>query len=94
MPSRGEGFGLVFLKAMACGIPVIASKVDSSCEAVRDGELGQVVDPDNPAEIKCAIINALGSSRNIPQGLEFFSYENFTLRLHKIIESVLNKTNG
>ena len=44
MPSHG-GFGIVFLEAMACGIPVIGSKVDGSCEALKHGELGILVDP-------------------------------------------------
>jgi glycosyltransferase involved in cell wall biosynthesis len=45
MPSQGEGFGFVLLEAMACGIPVIASKVDGGREAVRDGALGRMVEP-------------------------------------------------
>ena len=34
MPGRGEGFGFVFLEAMACGVPVVASTLDGSREAV------------------------------------------------------------
>lgn len=90
MPSRGEGFGFVFLEAMACGIPVIASKIDGSREALRYGELGQLVDPDNPNEIKMAILKALKEERGkIPQGLEYFSYANFTRRLHDLLEEFL-----
>jgi len=94
MPSRGEGFGFVFLEAMACGIPVVASKQDGGREAVRNGELGQIVDPDNPQEIKLAIMRALKSPRQIPQGLDYFSFDNFTHRLHGIIDKVIEKTNG
>ena len=75
MPSRGEGFGFVFLEAMACGIPVVASKVDGSREAVLGGELGQLVDPDKPDEIK--------------QKLSYFSYQSFASRLHIIVDDVL-----
>jgi glycosyltransferase involved in cell wall biosynthesis len=45
MPGRGEGFGIVYLEALACGVPVVASEVDGSREAVREGALGILVDP-------------------------------------------------
>ena len=35
MPGRGEGFGIVYLEALACGVPVVASSLDASREAVR-----------------------------------------------------------
>jgi len=89
MPSRGEGFGFVFLEAMACGIPVIASRVDGSREAVLDGELGAVVNPDDPAEIRGAIVEALKKPREIPEGLTYFSFHNFTVKLHKIIDEMM-----
>jgi len=56
MPSREvaevgsiEGFGIVYLEANACGLPVIASNSGGAIEAVRDGETGLLVPPDNPA---------------------------------------------
>ena len=89
MPSRGEGFGFVFLEAMACGVPVIASCLDGGREAVRQGALGPLVDPTSTAEIRCAITDALaaGGGKRIPEGLEFFSFENFERRTHAIIDS-------
>lgn len=89
MPSRGEGFGFVFLEAMACGVPVIASSKDGSREAVLDGKLGAIVDPDSRAEIKRAIFDALEKPKVIPEKLEYFSYQNFTFRLHEIINEIL-----
>ena len=89
MPSRGEGFGFVFLEAMAAGIPVVASKADGGREAVRDGLLGVVVDPANPEELKVGIQTALQRSRGVvPEGLEYFSFENFERRAHKLLESL------
>lgn len=90
MPGCQEGFGFVYLEAMACGVPVVASKKDGSREAVRNGKLGIMVDPANPAEIKEGIRQALNRPRGIiPEGLEYFSYKNFSERLHHIINSVV-----
>jgi phosphatidylinositol alpha-1,6-mannosyltransferase len=90
MPGRGEGFGIVYLEALACGIPVIASTMDGSREALRNGMLGQLVDPSNPSELKDAIRTALGiDTRLVPPGLDFFSVEQFTTRWHAAIDGLL-----
>jgi len=83
MPGRGEGFGIVYLEAMACGIPVVASSADASREAVQGGELGVVVDPDDPADIRQGIRGALDVDRGVPDGLEYFSYDRFADRWQK-----------
>ncbi len=51
-----EGFGLVFLEANACGIPVIAGRAGGSVDAVTDGVNGLVVDGDQPWQISAAIL--------------------------------------
>ncbi|MBV5329438.1 MAG: glycosyltransferase family 4 protein [Chlorobium sp.] len=88
MPSRGEGFGIVLLEAMACGVPTIASKVDGSREALRDGLLGILVDPDNPTELIAGIREALRMPRQIPDGLEHFSDKSFQLRVHQFLDTL------
>jgi glycosyltransferase involved in cell wall biosynthesis len=89
MPSRGEGFGFVFLEAMASGVPVIASKHDGGREAIRNGALGILVDPSNPAEIFAAIRETLAhGERRIPKGLDYFSFPNFVARVHAIIDGI------
>lgn len=55
MPSRGEGFGIVFLEALACGKPVVAGNADGSADAVDQGRLGVLVDPQNRAELTEAL---------------------------------------
>jgi phosphatidyl-myo-inositol dimannoside synthase len=91
MPSRGEGFGFVFLEAMACGTPVIASTADGSRDAVRDGELGQLVDPDDSDGLRLAILKALRLPRTIPDGLSYFSYPHFVERVNRRVDSLLKQ---
>lgn len=59
MPSTGEGFGIVFLEAMACGTPVLAGNRDGSVDALAGGRLGLLVDPLDPATIAEGIIQLL-----------------------------------
>jgi phosphatidylinositol alpha-1,6-mannosyltransferase len=53
--SRVEGFGIALAEASACGLPVIAGDSGGLAEAVRDGETGLVVDPDDPAAVAAAL---------------------------------------
>ena len=52
MPSGGEGFGIAFVEAMACGTPSLGGAVD----AFRDGELGRAVSEAGfPAALRAAL---------------------------------------
>lgn len=57
MPSTGEGFGIVFLEALACGTPVVAGNRDGSVDALDRGRLGRLVDP-NDVDAICSAISA------------------------------------
>jgi glycosyltransferase involved in cell wall biosynthesis len=59
MPSKLEGFAIVFLEALACGRPVVASHGYGCREALLDGDLGMTVDPDSREEIASAIVRLL-----------------------------------
>jgi phosphatidylinositol alpha-1,6-mannosyltransferase len=62
MPSRGEGFGVVYLEAMRFSKPCIASRVDGGDEVVLDGRTGLLVDPGNLEDIRQAATRLLGDA--------------------------------
>ena len=61
LPSRGEGFGLVYLEAMRLGRPCLASIHDAGREVVAPPEAGLAVEPDDPGELAHAIARLLTS---------------------------------
>src|SRR5205823_13333779 len=61
MPSRKEGFGIVFLEAMAYGKPVVGGAHGGTPSVVRDGETGLLVESSDVAGIADSIILLLGN---------------------------------
>ena len=59
MPGSREGFGIVYLEALACGRPAIAGNRDGARDALLDGELGVLVDPDDIAAFGDAALEVL-----------------------------------
>jgi phosphatidyl-myo-inositol dimannoside synthase len=88
MPGRGEGFGFVFLEALACGVPVVGSVLDGSREALREGELGELVDPTDSESVRAGIERALNRPKVIPPGLAYFDWPNFCARLQAAVKSL------
>ncbi len=58
MPSQ-EGFGIVYLEAMACGKPVLSGDADGSSDPLQDGRLGWQVPHRNPYAVAAACIEIL-----------------------------------
>ena len=50
-PSLHEGFGLALVEALACGLPVVASRIAPISEIVRDGQTGILIDPRSAGDL-------------------------------------------
>lgn len=59
MPSRGEGFGLVYLEAMRLGRPCLVSDVDAGREVVNPPEAGLAAAPDDGEALADSLVRLL-----------------------------------
>ncbi|HKW41187.1 MAG TPA: glycosyltransferase family 4 protein, partial [Gemmatimonadales bacterium] len=57
-----EGFGIAIVEASACGLPVIGGRSGGIPEAVREGETGLIIEPDDPAAVAAAVSRLLGDA--------------------------------
>ncbi|NET59817.1 MAG: glycosyltransferase family 4 protein [Symploca sp. SIO2E6] len=92
MPSQ-EGFGIVYLEAMACGKPVLAGNTDGSADPLQDGRLGWQVPHRDPVAVASACIEILQGKEQRCDGmwlreqcLAAFSKEALTLRLKQLLD--------
>ena len=91
MPSKKEGFGIVFIEAMACGLAVIGGNQDGSVDALRNGEMGTLINPDDTEELVTAITKTLKNNVHfnhldlMKKTDQYFGYEQYLQQVKKII---------
>lgn len=96
-PQRSEGFGLTPIEAMACGVPVIATRV-GAFEQIVTPQTGALVDVENIQALTAAICAAFKAPRPItqwaanarPHVTEHFSLEREAQQLITIYRQLLN----
>jgi glycosyltransferase involved in cell wall biosynthesis len=91
MPSQ-EGFGIVYLEAMACGVPVLAGDADGSADPLQDGRLGWRVAHRDPEAVAAACVEMLeGKDRRCDRAwlrqetLTMFGRDAFRERVKQLI---------
>ncbi|NIS67257.1 MAG: glycosyltransferase [Gemmatimonadales bacterium] len=99
MPSRGEGFGLVYVEAMRHGVPVVASIHDAASEVNVEGETGFNVDLDRPSELVERLVYLLSQpdaarrigKRGQERWAKHFRYSAFRARFRPILAGFLSR---
>jgi phosphatidylinositol alpha-1,6-mannosyltransferase len=94
MPSRGEGFGLVYLEAMSHGLPCIGSRHDAAGDVILDGETGYLVDQSDAAEVAARLTSLLlqpatreaMGARAQAHVADHFTFDHFAERLYSILD--------
>jgi glycosyltransferase involved in cell wall biosynthesis len=93
MPSRGEGFGLTYLEAMAACLPCVGSVHDAAPEIIKDGVTGFLVDQGNQTQLVDRLrVLLTDSARRLDMGRHGrdrwereFTYEQFRRRFLAVL---------
>ncbi|MEO7766644.1 MAG: glycosyltransferase family 4 protein [Ferruginibacter sp.] len=94
MPSKKEGFGIVFIEAMYYSRPVIGGNKDGTVDALCDGRFGLLINPDEKQEITNAIIKVISNKADfIPDISEVMAKFSFPVYKQNLKE-VLGKVEG
>ncbi len=100
MPSKREGFGIVYLEALACGKAVLGGSLDGAVDALCQGEIGVLINPDNLQELVEVITKILSGKHEHPliyqpqrlrqEVITKFGFEHFQYSLSNYLSIVLN----
>ncbi len=94
LPSKKEGFGIVFIEAAACGCKIIGGNQDGSTQALLEGRLGTLINPGEKETLIAAICENLDKPKNIESSkaiqalcIEHFNYELYLKKVDNLLTS-------
>jgi phosphatidylinositol alpha-1,6-mannosyltransferase len=87
MPSSGEGFGIAYLEAAACALPVLGSREAGAVDALADGEIGAFA-PADAEGLVGALRELLARPPADPRRVERFAPERFARHVGGLLETL------
>ena len=101
IPSHYEGFGIVAVEAMTCGLPVITTGVGGLGEVITHESNGLIVPAKNPKQLADSIIRIVSDNNlrlKIVEGarktvVERFGYQRHMDQVERVYAEVLDATN-
>ncbi|HEY9851399.1 MAG TPA: glycosyltransferase family 4 protein [Leptolyngbyaceae cyanobacterium] len=103
MPSKQEGFGIVYLEALACGKPALGGNQDGAIDALCHGKLGALVEPDDVTQIAKTLIQILQGNYPNPilyqpevlrqKIIDIYGFDRFKKNLSKYLEEFFSSPN-
>ena len=104
MPSKREGFGIVYLEALACGKPTLGGNQDGAIDALCHGELGALVEPDDVDALAKTIIQICTGTYSHPiiyqpevlrqKVIDIYGFNQFKHTLFKYLEEFFADQNS
>ena len=93
LPTQYEAWGLVIVEAMACGLPVLTSRLAGAAVAVAEGETGALLDePRDEAEIAAKLgelleSNLVAQDERIARSVEPYEWSRVLTRYEEILSA-------
>jgi len=92
LPSLSESFGVLQIEAMACGVPVVATRNGESEEIITSEDYGLLYEPGNPDDLAEKILIALEKEwdrEKIRKYAEQFTGNNIAKKVVEVYENIL-----
>ena len=83
MPAKNEPWGLVYLEALVCRMPIIGLRANAFPEISQNGKFGTMLEDDDPTTLAAAMLSAFDSSTLERTGIagQAFCLQHFTWKL-------------